>query len=237
MSDVASRHTLRNRLLGALPPNVLAEILPKLRPFSLVVPETLIVPDKPIEAVYFVESGWVSLVSTLDNGMQAEVGLIGREGMVGLPLILGVADGFEEAFVQAKGTALRMGASAFRRALEEIPSFRRLLFHYSEAMRGQTTQTAACNGRHDLEQRFARWLLMAHDRVDDDDLPVTQEFLSMMLCVNRPSITVLAGILQKAGMIRYGRGRITILDRDALEATSCDCYMSVKRRFDRLLGS
>jgi CRP-like cAMP-binding protein len=105
MSDVASRHTLRNRLLGALPPNVLAEILPKLRPFSLVVPETLIVPDKPIEAVYFVESGWVSLVSTLDNGMQAEVGLIGREGMVGLPLILGVADGFEEAFVQAKGTA------------------------------------------------------------------------------------------------------------------------------------
>lgn len=226
---------VRNRLLAALPPDVLSQILPRLRLFTLTVRDTLVVPEKTIEAVYFVESGFVSSVVTLEDGTQAEVGLVGREGMVGLPLILDVDTAFEQAFVQTSGTALRMEAGAFRQAMEEMPEFRDLLFRYSEAMHAQTAQTAACNGRHGLEQRFARWLLMAHDRSEGDDLAVTQEFLALMLCVYRPSITVAAGILQRAGIIRYAYGHITVLDRLALEATSCDCYSAVKRRFDRLL--
>ncbi len=175
------------------------------------------------------------MVCSLDDGSQAEVGLVGREGMVGLPLVAGVDDGFEEAFVQANGSALQMDAGAFRRSLDEMQPLRSLLLRYTEAMRNKATQLAACNGRHELEQRLARWLLMAHDRTDGDELPVTQEFLAMMLCVYRPSVTVAAGILQRAGIIRYTRGQITVLDRAALEATSCDCYSSVKSRFDRLL--
>src|SRR4051794_11938432 len=180
----------RNQLLAALPPEVLSQLLPRMRSFSLRLRESLIKPDVPIEAVYFVESGWVSLVATLEDGTQAEVGLVGREGMVGLPLIVGVGTSFEEAFVQAKGTALQMEADAFRRTLEEIPVLQRRLYRYSEAMRAQSTQTAACNGRHPLEQRFARWLLMAHDRSEGDELPVTQEFLALMVCAYRPSVTV-----------------------------------------------
>ena len=228
---------VRNQLLASLPPEILSRLLPRMRPFSLTVRETLIVPDTTIQSVWFVESGWVSLVTTLDDGTQAEVGLIGREGMVGTPLVHGIDTAFSEAFVQASGTALQMEASVFRRALDDEPPLRSLLLRYSEATHAQTTQTAACNGRHGLEQRLARWLLMAHDRADGDDLPVTQEFLGLMLCVYRPSITVVASTLQRAGIIRYGRGHITVLDRSALEATSCDCYVAVKRRFDRLLGS
>jgi CRP-like cAMP-binding protein len=236
MAIPPSPATIRNRLLAALPADVLARLLPRMHPVSLSIRETLFPPDTAIAAVHFVESGWVSLVTAMDDGMQAEVGLVGREGMVGLPLIIGVDTAFEEAFVQADGGALRMEAAAFRRAMGEEPEFQQLMFRYHAAMNAQTTQTAACNGRHDLEQRLARWLLMAHDRADGDTLQITQEFLAIMLCVYRPSITVAATMLQRAGIIRYARGQLTVLDREALEATSCDCYAAVQRRFARLLG-
>jgi CRP-like cAMP-binding protein len=207
-----------------------------MRPISLKIREGLLAPDRPIEAVYFVESGWVSLVASLEDGAQAEVGLTGREGMVGLPLIVGIDTPFVEAFVQADGSALTMEAGAFRNAMQEEPELRNLLFRYLEAMHSQTTQTAACNGRHDLEQRLARWLLMAHERADGDEFQITQDFLALMLCVYRPSVSVAVRTLQRAGMIRSRRGRMTVLDRGALEDTACDCYAVVKRRFDRLLG-
>jgi CRP-like cAMP-binding protein len=229
---------VRNQLLAALPPEVLASLTPKLRQVSLAVRDSLIAPGKVIEAVYFVESGWVSLVTTLEDGTQAEVGLVGQEGMVGLPLISGVNTGFEEAFVQARGAALRMEADAFRRTFEEFPILQARLHRYSEAMRGQAIQTAACNGRHALEQRFARWLLMAHDRSDGDELPVTQEFLALMVSATVPASQWWpAGALQQAGIIRRSRrGEITVLDRRALEATACDCYEAVRHRFSTLLG-
>jgi CRP-like cAMP-binding protein len=228
---------VRNQLLASLPPDILARLLPKMRPVSLTVRDTLMAPDAIIQSVWFVESGFVSLVTALDDGTQAEVGLVGREGMVGTPLVHEVDTAFSEAYVQADGSALQLEAAAFRRVLDAEPPLRRLLLRYSEAAHAQTTQTAACNGRHALEQRLARWLLMAQDRIDGHELPVTQEFLGLMLCVYRPSITVVASTLQRAGIIRYGRGQITVLDRSALEATSCDCYMAVKRRFERLLGA
>jgi CRP-like cAMP-binding protein len=227
---------VRNQLLTALPPELLSRLLPRLRLISLTTRDSLMVPDAPIEAAYFVESGFVSLVTSVEDGTQAEVGLIGREGMVGLPLISGVDTSFVEAFVQGDGSALRMEARVFRAAMEEEPALRTLLLRYLEAMTSQVSQTAACNGRHDLEQRLARWLLMAHDRAGGDEFQITQEFLALMLCVYRPSVSVVASTLQRAGIIRYGRGRITVLDREALEATACDCYRVVKARFERLLG-
>jgi CRP-like cAMP-binding protein len=226
----------RNQLLAALPPEVLSRLSSRLHPVAMTIRQVLFVPDVSFESVYFVESGWISLVTSLDDGSQAEVGLVGREGMAGLSLLLGIDTPYVEAMVQGDGDALRMEAGAFRRALDEEPEFQALLFRYCEAMFAQVTQTAACNGRHGLEQRLARWLLMTHDRAEGDDLHMTHEFLGLMLCVYRPSITVIANTLQRAGIIRAGRGHITILDRDALEDTACDCYRAVKRRFARVLG-
>jgi CRP-like cAMP-binding protein len=226
----------RNQLLRALPPDVLARLEPFLHPAVLPLRETLLAQDALITSVWFVESGYVSLVASLDDGARAEVGLIGREGMVGSPLATGVETTFIEAMVQSHGTALRMEAAAFRHALDDESAFRTLLLRYLEAQAAQTAQTAACNGRHGLEQRLARWLLMARDRGDSDDLDVTQEFLALMLCVQRPSVTVVAGSLQRAGLITYGRGHIRIIDRAALEAACCDCYAIVNRRFIQVLG-
>jgi CRP-like cAMP-binding protein len=227
---------VKNRLLAALSPDVLARLLPHMRPVSLAVRQNIMTPNTEIEAVYFVESGWISLVSALEDGAQAEVGIVGREGMVGLPLIAGVDTAFVEAFVQADGAALSMEATKFRRTMEEEADFRAVLLRYVEIMLAQIMQTAACNGRHELEQRLARWLLMAHDRSEGDSLQITQEFLSMMLCVYRPSVSIAARALQRAGIIQIGRGRITVLDRAGLEASACDCYALVRRRTARLLG-
>ena len=176
------------------------------------------------------------MLAQLEDGLTAEVGLVGREGMVGLPLVFGIETAFIEAMVQAPGAALRMEASAFRHALDEHPALRTLLFRYSEFMHAQVAQTAACNGNHGLEQRLSRWLLMSHDRTNGDELPMTQEFLAMMLCVHRPSVTVAARILQRANLIRYGGGSITVLDRSGLEATACECYGMVRQHHQRLLG-
>jgi CRP-like cAMP-binding protein len=148
----------------------------------------------------------------------------------------GVSTSFSEAFVQLPGTALKMAASDFRAEFDANQPFRAMLLRYNEALHAQVMQTAACNGRHGLEERLARWILMAHDRGDGADLPLTQDFLAMMLGVHRPSITVTAGILQRAGLIRYANGRVTIPHRTALEAASCECYEDVRKRFASLLG-
>ena len=226
-----------NGLLASLPPDVLGSLLRKLTPTALDLRQTIYLPGGPIEAVYFPTAGMVSMVTNLEDGMQAEVGIVGREGMVGVSLVAGVETSFVESMVQLPGAALRMGAREFRQELDANPSFRALLLRYGEALQAQIMQTAACNGRHGLEQRLARWLLMAHDRVDGDELILTQDFIAMMLGVHRPSITVTAGILQRAGLIRYSGGRIVILDRASLEAASCECHAAVRRRFEALLGT
>jgi CRP-like cAMP-binding protein len=227
---------VRNYLLAALPPSVLAQLMPKLHSVPLESHAIIQAPEAQIEAVYFPEGGWVSMVADLVDGARAEIGLAGREGMVGVPLVLGIDTASNEAMVQGPGTALRMEAGAFRQALDEAPALRALLLRYTEAMHIQVSQTAACNGHHGLEQRLARWLLLAHDRTAGDELPLTQEFLALMLCVHRPSITVAARILQRANLIRYSAGNITVLDRSGLEAASCECYRAIKRQYRRLLG-
>ncbi|CAA9272678.1 MAG: cAMP-binding proteins - catabolite gene activator and regulatory subunit of cAMP-dependent protein kinases [uncultured Acetobacteraceae bacterium] len=226
---------LRNRLLAALPPPDLARLWPQLEPVALLVPQILYAAGQPIPAVHFIETGWVSKVARLEGGDLAEVGLVGREGMVGLSLALGADAASTEAMVQGTGTALRMDAAAFGDALAGSAALHRLLLRYALAFQAQVAQTAACNGRHRLEERLARWLLMAHDRADGDDLPLTQDFLSMMLGVRRSGVTIAAGILQKAGLIRYVRGRIAVLDRPGLEAAACECHAAVRREHARLL--
>jgi CRP-like cAMP-binding protein len=226
----------RNRLLTALPPDDLAELLPQFQPVELAIRQVLHEPGKAIGSVYFVETGWVSMLAYMEDGDAAEVGLVGREGMVGLPILLGGDSADLEAMVQATGTALRMDAAALRQALERIPTLRTLLLRYALLHHEQVTRTAACNGRHQIEQRLARWLLMAHDRADGDQFPMTHEFLSMMLGVRRAGVTVAAGVLQKAGLIRYGGGKLQVTDRPGLEAVTCECYGVVRRAQDSLFG-
>lgn len=228
---------LRNTLLASLPSEVLTDMMPGLTRVPLRGREILHVADKPIDAVYFVETGMISLVASLSDGFQAEVGIVGRNGMLGMPLLAGVESSFVNAMVQIPGYALRMGVAAFHREIASNLPLRLLLLRYSEAHQAQISQTAACNGRHALEERLARWLLMSHDCVDGDQVAITQEFLGMMLGVHRPSITIAAGVLQRTGLIRYAAGLISVLDRPGLEAASCECYERVRRRFSVVLGT
>ena len=228
--------TPRNRLLAALPPDDRARLWPRLKPFEMATRQVVLAPGALIAFVLFPETGWCSNLVSLEDGDFGEVGLIGREGLVGLPLVYGDDRSSAENMAQAPGTALRLDADAFRAALDESLALRTLLLRFALAFQAQVAQTAACNGRHPIEQRLARWLLMAHDRAEGDTFPITHEFLSMMLGVRRAGVTVAAGALQRAGFIRYDRGSIEITDRAGLEAAACECHDAVRREFRRLLG-
>ncbi len=227
---------IRNGLLAALPPEDLARLRPGLRPVELPFDQTLYPADGTVEAVLFPESGMVSLLATLEDGEQVEVGIAGREGLIGLPLVFGDDRSLVEARVQQEGTALRMDAAALRDGMGGSVALRGLLNRYVLAFQAQVTMTAACNARHAIEQRLARWLLIAHDRAGADEFPMTHEFMAMMLGVRRPGVSLAAGVLQKAGLIHYVRGRMAVTDRPGLEAASCECYHVARREFGRLLG-
>lgn len=233
-ADEPSPPVFRNRLLAALPPGELAQLWPRLEPFELTARRTLHSQGEPLPAVYFPESGWISLLVRLEDGESAEVGVVGREGMVGMPLMLGGTDAELDALVQYPGTALRLSAAAFQAAMEDSPEFRGLMLRYALVRHVHATRMAACNARHSLDQRLARSLLMAHDRADGDT-PITHEVLSMMLGVRRAGVTVAAGAMQKAGLIRYCPGHITITNRPRLEAFTCECYRVIRQASDRLL--
>jgi CRP-like cAMP-binding protein len=228
--------TPRNRLLAALPPEALARVWPRLEPVELPLRAVLYAPEERIAHAWFPETGYVSMLAHLEDGDAAEVGLTGREGFVGLPVLLGADRDDLEAMVQNPGTALRMDAAAFREELDRLPAFRALLLRYALVHHGQVARTAACNGRHHIDQRLARWLLMAHDRTGGDGFAMTHEFLSTMLGVRRAGVTVGLGQLQKAGHIEYGRGRMEVTDRPGLESVACECYGIARRASDALLG-
>jgi CRP-like cAMP-binding protein len=191
--------------------------------------------DTPITHVWFPVSGVISLAVTMKDDAMVEVATIGNEGLVGLPVALGVDRGMAKALGQVPGEAMKIRADAFKRALQEHSELRDMVQRYTVAMMKQITQSTACNHVHTVQERMCRWLLMTHDRVGADEFRLTQEFLAAMLGVRRPSVTVCAGKLQKAGLIRYQHGRICVLDRAGLEACSCECYEVVRREFDRLL--
>jgi CRP-like cAMP-binding protein len=232
----AAAEAQANRLLSLLPPADYARLRPHLEPVALAYRQSLYRAHRPIGFVYFIETGVGSLVNTMANGDAAEVGTIGNEGMVGLPLLLEDERAPTAVYVQVPGTGLRMTASLFRKHLARSASMRTVMLRYAHAFFNQVAQSAACNQFHSLEQRCSRWLLMTHDRMQSDEFLLTQEFLAMMLGVQRTGVTVAAGALQRAGLIRYSRGHVAILDRRGLERRACECYRISKLEFDRLLG-
>ena len=225
----------RNRILAALPSEIFDALAPHLELVELGMRDVVQHQDQPITSVHFPETGWFSLLAYMENGDAAEVGLIGREGMLGVPLLLGMKTASLEAMVQGAGTAWRMDAVEFGRHVERAQVLRDLLLRYVMVHHEQVARTAACNGRHQTTERLARWLLMAHDRADGDTFAMTHEFMSMMLGIRRAGVTVAAAVLQKAGVIRYERGSMTITDRAGLEQASCECYGLVRRMQDQLL--
>jgi CRP-like cAMP-binding protein len=192
---------------------------------------------EPIDFVWFIETGVASLVNTMINGNAAEDGTIGNEGMVGLPLILDDRIAPTSVYVQVPGTGLRISARHFCDELAQSASMRKTMHHYAHAFFNQVAQSAACNQFHAIEQRGCRWLLMTHDRMHADQFLLTQEFLAMMLGVQRSGVSMAASALRKAGFIHYTRGMVTIRNRRGLEAHSCECYEVSRREFDRLLNN
>jgi CRP-like cAMP-binding protein len=192
--------------------------------------------SRPIEHVFFPIDGVASLVITTPDGNGAEVGTIGNEGLVGLPICLGDRDAPSSVYVQVPGRALQLDARLFRGELDRSPTMNLVMLRYAHAFFNQVAQSAACAHLHKVEQRCCRWLLMTRDRMPSGDFLLTQEFLGMMLGVRRTTVTDVMGPLRKAGLIRYRRGHVTILDHEALQQRACECYEISKLEFDRLLG-
>lgn len=214
----------RNYLLASLPRTDAQQVADELEEVPLAYGDILYEPGRAIRHVYFPNDSLVSLLTLVDQHQALEVGLVGREGMVGLPLALEKKDSPVRALVQGRGTAMRMTSASFTRLLRQSSAMQRLMRVYTAELMAQITQTAGCNRFHVIEARLARWLLMTHDRLGVNPFHLTQEFLSHMLGVRRVGVTNAASALQKAKLIGYSRGNITILDRKGLEAASCTCY-------------
>ncbi len=225
-----------NRLLSLLSDSDYERLRPHLSPVVFDYRKSLYEASRAIDQVYFPVDGVASLVITTAEGASAEVGTIGNEGMVGLPICLGDDDAPSSVYVQVPGTALRLDARVFRGELAASPTLNLIMLRYAHAFFNQVAQSAACAHLHRVEQRCCRWLLMTRDRMPTGDFLLTHEFLGMMLGVRRTTVTDVMGSLQKAGLIRYRRGHVTILDHEALQQRSCECYDLSKVEFDRLLG-
>jgi CRP-like cAMP-binding protein len=221
----SSRPPPANNLLAALPAGEYARLAPSLGTTTLKLKRFLHKPGEPVDLVYFPGGGFASVVTVLKDGGMVEVATIGREGMLGMSAALSRDPSPSAAMVQAESdTCYTMSADAFRQEMDRRGVFYDLLIRYGQALVGFIMQSTACNAVHSVEQRLSRWLLLAHDRVGKDEFPLTQEFAAMMLGTSRPSVTLVAGTLQKAGLIHYHRGHLTIVDRERLEAASCECY-------------
>jgi CRP-like cAMP-binding protein len=237
---VQNSHSMKarpqNRLLASLPSEVHKKLQPHLVPIELPYRCSIYEADRPIESVVFLETGVASLVNIMKNGQAAEVGTIGNEGIVGIPVVFGDSTAPTNVYMQVAGRGLKMKASLFREILGKSEHLRQAMLHYSHAFFNQVAQSAACNLFHPIEKRCCRWLLITRDRMQSNDFPLTQEFLAMMLGVQRTGVTQAAAKLQRAGLIHYTRGQVKILKPLSLESHSCECYGVTREDFDRLLG-
>jgi CRP-like cAMP-binding protein len=227
-----------NRLLDWLPLDDRRRIGSLLEPQRGELKQILYKPGAAIDALYFPIDAVVSVLTTLSDGAGVEIATIGNEGMVGSPVVLGsdAMPAREFCQVQVPGQLLRMDRASFTDVLSQHDPLREILQLYIQALFSQISQQVACNALHSIEERCCRWLLLTHDRVHSDNFPLTQEFLSQMLGVRRASVTLAAGALQQAGLIRYRRGQMVIEDREGLEDASCECYGVLRDEYDRLLG-
>lgn len=235
-SPANDQSSARNHLLRGIPREEYAWLGPILESVVLRRGEVLAEPEEPFRHVYFPDTCVASQINRLEDGGAVEVGTIGREGMVGLSVFLDAEAVPSQVLIQIPGVARRVRATTFAEGIAGRPALQRLLRRYTHAFLTQVAQTAACNRAHPLEERCARWLLMTHDRVGEDNFQLTHEFLSIMLGVRRAGVTVAAGGLQRSGLIQYRRGVITVLDREGLEAAACECYAIVRSHFARVLG-
>ena len=225
-----------NQLLGSLPPEKLDGLASQMERVPLAFRQVLHEPNKPIGFAYFIEQGMASVIAHPGTAHAIEVGIIGREGMVGLPLVLGSDTSPFEVFIQLAGSGLRVSAAALREAMAEHEELRTGLLAYAQSFLLQTSGTAYANGRHSIEERLARWLLMCHDRVDGDVVPVTHEFLALMLGIRRAGVTTAVNVLEGAKIVRGNRGRIEILDREELKANAGDSYGAPEAEYERLMA-
>jgi CRP-like cAMP-binding protein len=226
-----------NRLLDSLSPAEEADLAPHLERVRLELRELLFEAGKRIDSVYFPITAVGSLLNLVEDTSGVEIATIGNEGLVGLSVSWGINTFNPREFVQCQvpGDALVMDAETFASKVAAGGELTWLVHRYTQAFVTQIGQQVACNGLHSIQERCARWMLLTQDRVGSDEFPLTQEFLAQMLGVRRPSVTVVAGILQQAGFIRFHRGRITVTDRRGLENSSCDCYRVLREVFDRLV--
>jgi CRP-like cAMP-binding protein len=237
-SSALSAQTLEgNRLLALLDSDTRQRMLPALTLISYELGRVLYEPNRVITHIYFPLTAVTSVLSEMTDGTTVEVATVGREGMVGLPIFLGDETTFLRTIAQIPGTALSMGRIDFLNLVEDKTSgLRRILLRYTQALFSQLAQQSACNRSHNMEERCARWILMTQDRVGHDEFPLTQEFLAFMLGARRASVTLAAGILARAGLIQYTRGKIQVLDRGRLEEATCECYGIIQREYERLIG-
>lgn len=225
-----------NLLLAALPESEFERIQSDLEPVSLPRGQVLFEPGEKITHVYFPAKAMISLVSLLQNGATNEIGIVGREGMVGLPLVWGGEYSDYQAIVQIPDGGYRLDADILKAEFCRYERLHDLLLLYTQALFTQVSQTAVANAQCRIESRLAQWLLIVQDSIESDQLPLTQEFVAEMLGTRRPSVTVAASALQKDGIIKYTRGKITILSREKLEDRACECYHHIRREFARLLN-
>jgi CRP-like cAMP-binding protein len=225
----------RNRLLTLLPPDELARIGPLMERRTYERGDVLYRAQEPIQFVYLPLYGVGSLLIFMQDGASVEVGTVGNEGLIGLPVVHGADSTQITAVFQSPAEAMLVRAADFRNELARNPALNSVVHRYAQGFMNQSAQSSACNRLHEVEQRMSRWVLMTHDRVGEDKLELTQEFLAAMLGVRRATVNLVARILQRAGLIRYQRGQIIVTDRKGLEATTCECYWVVRREYERLL--
>ena len=222
----------RNRILQLLPFADAERLSHLFEPVKLQFKEAIYSSGKPIDYIYFPLTGMVSVVVDMEGGQTVEAGTIGREGIVGLPAFLGSKKSLCRVITQIAGEAMRAPVDAFKEELRRGEALSRVLRRYTAAFIGMLAQTAACNRLHSLEERMCRWLLTTRDHVGTDGFPLTQDFLGQMLGVRRPSVSLAGAALQNAGLIKYSRGQIAIVDRAGLEAAACECYGVIRRHFE-----
>ena len=226
-----------NRLLGALSDAEWGRWAPHLEPVELALGEVLYEPGSRLSHVYFPTTSIVSLLYVMEDGASAEIAVVGNEGIVGISLFMGGESTPSRALVQSAGRGFRLKAALMLQEFNRGGPVLHLLLRYTQALITQMSQTAVCNRHHSLDQQLCRWLLLSLDRLQSKELVMTQELIANMLGVRREGVTEAAGKLQQAGLIRYQRGHITVLDRTGLERRTCECYAVVKKEYDRLLPS
>lgn len=233
-SATNSRNGYKNKILASLPKTEISRLSTHLSPVELPSGKSLMDPGQEITHAYFPETGLASVVVAMADGSMVETGITGNDGLVGFPVLLGTKTTPTRTFMQIPGNGFKIKAQHLVEEFQRSGALHKKINRYIQAHLVQTGQTAACNRLHDIAERLARWLLMCHDRMEADTFTITHEFLGHMLGTPRSTVTLAAGILHKSGLIAYSRGKLVVNDRKGLEKASCECYVTIRKEFDRL---